>query len=139
MTPRRWLSARRGYGVVVADAGGPPGEGKDDSRAFFIAYGCWRIFKALGLEEKLLASAEPVTQVDAEGRIGGISFIAEDCAETVLGYMIEAGALAAVLHEAGAGRSKRCWWPDAGGVKLLSTTAISTRSRAVVLQDPAPC
>jgi hypothetical protein len=29
-------------------------------------------------------------QVEAEGRIGGISFIAEDCAEPVLGYMIEA-------------------------------------------------
>ncbi|MFT3722655.1 MAG: FAD-dependent monooxygenase [Hyphomonadaceae bacterium] len=115
--------ARRGYEVVVADAGGPPGKGAGDSRAFFIAYGCWRIFRALGLEEKLLLSAEPVTQVEAEGRIGGISFIAEDCAEPVLGYMIEAGALGAVLHEAVAADPR---------IKLLSKAKIES----VTLQDP---
>lgn len=114
--------ARRGYEVVVADAGGTPGKG-GDSRAFFIAYGCWRIFKALGLEEKLLASAEPVMQVEAEGRIGGISFIAEDCAEPVLGYMIEARALADALHEAVAAEPR---------VKLLSKAKIES----VTLLDP---
>jgi 2-octaprenyl-6-methoxyphenol hydroxylase len=97
--------ARRGYESVVADAGALPGKGgaeqaKADSRAFFIAYGCWRIFRALGLEEALLTGAEPVTQVEAEGRIGGINFIAEDCAEPVLGYMVGAGLLASVLHAA---------------------------------------
>jgi 2-octaprenyl-6-methoxyphenol hydroxylase len=115
--------ARRGYEVTVADAGGPPREGKGDTRAFFIAYGCWRIFRALGLEEKLLVGAEPVTQVEAEGRIGGISFIAEDCVEPVLGYMIEAGELAAVLHEAVAAEAR---------VKLLS----NARIESVTLQDP---
>ena len=115
--------ARRGYEAVLADAGGPPGKGSSDSRAFFIAYGCWRIFKALGLEEKLLVSAEPVRQVEAEGRIGGISFIAEDCAEPVLGYMIEADALAAVLHEAAAAEPR---------VKLLSKAKIES----VELGDP---
>ncbi len=93
--------ARRGYETVVADAGSPPGKGGSrDTRAYFIAYGVWRIFKALGLEEALLAGAEPVMQVEAEGRIGGINFIAEDCAEPVLGYMVEARQLASVLHAA---------------------------------------
>lgn len=92
--------AARGFEVAVADAAAPPGQGPADSRAYFIAYGCWRIFRALGLEEQLLPHAEPVLQVEAEGRLGGISFIAEDCAETSLGYMIEGSALVAVLHAA---------------------------------------
>jgi 2-octaprenyl-6-methoxyphenol hydroxylase len=94
--------ARRGYETVVIDAAAAPKAGKavNDSRAFFIAYGCWRIFRALGLEQELLADAEPVSSVEAEGRIGGISFLAEDCREPVLGYMIEAAKLAPVLHRA---------------------------------------
>jgi 2-octaprenyl-6-methoxyphenol hydroxylase len=98
--------ARRGYETLVVDAAAPPKAGQainnasGDSRAFFIAYGCWRIFRALGLEQELLAEAEPVTSVEAEGRIGGISFLAEDCREPVLGYMIEASKLAPVLHAA---------------------------------------
>lgn len=116
--------ARRGYDTVVADAGPPPGEsGKKDSRAYFIAYGVWRIFKALGLEEALLVAAEPVTQVEAEGRIGGINFIAEDCAEPVLGYMVEASALAEALHKAVAAEER---------VKLLSGARIA----GVELGDP---
>ena len=35
-----------------------------------------------------------------EGRLGGISFIAEECSEPALGYMIEGSALGAVLHAA---------------------------------------
>jgi len=92
--------ARRGFSVALADAAPPPGEGPADSRAYFIAYGCWRIFRALGLEEQLLPHAEPVLQVEAEGRLGGISFIAEECAEPALGYMIEGSALARVLYAA---------------------------------------
>jgi 2-octaprenyl-6-methoxyphenol hydroxylase len=92
--------AARGFDVVVADAAAPPGQGPGDSRAYFIAYGCWRIFRALGLEEQLLPHAEPVLQVEAEGRLGGISFIAEECAEPSLGYMIEGSALVAALHAA---------------------------------------
>lgn len=107
--------ARRGLDVVLADAAGPPGQGAADTRAWFIAYGCWRIFRALGLEETLLAGAEPVTQVEAQGRIGGISFIAEDCSEPVLGYMMEAGALTAALHAAVASEK---------GVTLLSRARI---------------
>lgn len=92
--------ARRGFEVALADAGAPPGEGPADSRAYFIAYGCWRIFRALGLEDQLRPHAEPVLQVEAEGRLGGISFIAEECAEPALGYMIEGSALAAALYPA---------------------------------------
>jgi len=97
--------AARGFEVAVADAAPPPGQGPGDSRAYFIAYGCWRIFRALGLEEQLLPHAEPVLQVEAEGRLGGISFIAEDCAEPSLGYMIEGSALVAALHAAAAASS----------------------------------
>ncbi len=92
--------AQKGFSAVVADAAPPPGQGRPDTRAYFIAHGCWRIFRALGLEERLLGLAEPVTEVEAEGSVGGISFIAEECSEPALGYMIEAGALADVLHEA---------------------------------------
>jgi 2-octaprenyl-6-methoxyphenol hydroxylase len=95
--------ARLGYESVVIDAAPAPRGGKPaaDSRAFFIAYGCWRIFRALGLEGALLPNAEAVTSVEAEGRIGGISFLADDCEdEPVLGYMIEAVHLAPVLYEA---------------------------------------
>jgi 2-octaprenyl-6-methoxyphenol hydroxylase len=98
--------ARRGYETAVIDAAPPPtrkaiGAGKaNDSRAFFIAYGCWRILRALELEEALLAHAEPVTSVEAKGRIGGVSFLAEDCSEPVLGYMVEAAQLVPALHAA---------------------------------------
>ena len=92
--------AARGFDVSIADAAAPPGQGPGDSRAYFIAYGCWRIFRALGLEAQLLPHAEPVLQVEAEGRLGGISFIAEECAEPALGYMIEGSALVAALHAA---------------------------------------
>ena len=115
--------ARRGYETVVADAGPPPGKGVADSRAYFIAYGCWRIFRALGLEEALLPAAEPATQVEAEGRVGGISFIAEDCAEPVLGYMVEAAALGAALYAAVASDTR---------IKLLSGAKIES----VTLGDP---
>lgn len=115
--------ARRGFEVILADAAGPPGTGGADSRAYFIAYGCWRIFRALGLEEALLAGAEPVTQVEAEGRIGGISFIAEDCSEPVLGYMVEAETLARVLHAAVAAEA---------GVRLM----LKARIEHIELGDP---
>jgi 2-octaprenyl-6-methoxyphenol hydroxylase len=94
--------ARRGYETAVIDAAPAPKPGKavSDSRAFFIAYGCWRIFRAMGLEEALLEHAEPVTSVEARGRIGGVSFLAEDCSEPVLGYMVEAQHLVPALHAA---------------------------------------
>jgi 2-octaprenyl-6-methoxyphenol hydroxylase len=108
--------ARRGFDVVVADGAPAPGKGRPDTRAYFIAHGCWRIFRALGLEDQLLRAAEPVTQVEAEGRIGGISFIAEDCSEPVLGYMITAGALNDALMAAVAAEP---------GVKLMSGARIT--------------
>ncbi len=111
--------ARRGYEVVVADGAPPPDKARPDTRAYFIAHGCWRIFRALGIEDQLLPLAEPVTQVEAEGRIGGISFIAEECSEPALGYMIEAGALANVLHAAVSAES---------GVKLISGARIMAAS-----------
>jgi len=92
--------ARRGFEVVVVDGAPPLDKTRPDTRAYFIAHGCWRIFRALGIEDQLLPEAEPVTQVEAEGRVGGISFIAEDCSEPVLGYMLNAGALNAALTRA---------------------------------------
>ena len=89
--------ARRGFEVVVADAAPVTDKTRPDTRAYFISHGCWRIFRALGIEDQLLPDAEPVTQVEAEGRVGGISFIAEDCSEPALGFMINAGVLNAAL------------------------------------------
>lgn len=115
--------ARRGYDVIVADAAPAPSARSTDTRAYFIAYGCWRIFRALGLEDALLPAAEPVTLVDAQGRIGGISFIAEECETPVLGYMIEAGALARALHAASAAQAN---------LRLLSSAKIDR----VTFDDP---
>ena len=89
--------ARRGFEVIVADGAPPTDKTRPDTRAYFISHGCWRIFRALGIEDQLLSDAEPVTQVEAEGRIGGISFIAEECSEPALGFMINAGLLNAAL------------------------------------------
>jgi 2-octaprenyl-6-methoxyphenol hydroxylase len=94
--------ARRGYEVGVVDGAPAPKAGKvNDSRAFFVAYGCWRIFRSLALDTELLKHAEPVNSVEAKGRIGGVSFLAEECdGEPVLGYMVEAVHLLPALHEA---------------------------------------
>lgn len=92
--------ARRGFEVIVADGAQAVDVSRPDTRAYFISHGCWRIFRALGIEDQLLADAEPVTQVEAEGRIGGISFIAEECSEPALGFMMNAGVLNAVLAKA---------------------------------------
>lgn len=90
--------AKRGFDVAVADAGGRKGP---DTRAFFIAYGVWRIFKALGLEAELRPGAEPVMSVEAEGAGGGISFLAEECEHVdQLGFMLEAAKLDAALSAA---------------------------------------
>jgi 2-octaprenyl-6-methoxyphenol hydroxylase len=91
---------RRGYVVVVADGARAADVSRPDTRAYFISHGCWRIFRALGIEDQLLAEAEPVTQVEAEGRVGGISFIAEECSEPALGFMVNAGVLNAALTRA---------------------------------------
>ncbi|MBI1360244.1 MAG: hypothetical protein GC155_08165 [Alphaproteobacteria bacterium] len=91
--------ARRGVRSCVVDAGGGPAPG----RAFFVAFGCWRIWRALGLEDALAPHARAVTSVEAEGPAGGVSFLAEDCKdEPALGYMIEQGPLVATLEAAAA-------------------------------------
>lgn len=108
--------AAEGFGVVLADAGPPPGRGSEDNRAYFIAYGCWRILRALGLEPELLDCAEPVREVDAEGRLGGISFLAGECGEPLLGYMIEHAELQAILYRACLRQA---------GLRLLTSARIS--------------
>lgn len=93
--------ARRGFGVGLVDAALRPGARSESGRAFFVAFGCWRIWRALGLEPALLPHAEPVASVEARGQAGGIGFLASDCKdEPVLGYMIEQGPLVAGLAEA---------------------------------------
>jgi 2-octaprenyl-6-methoxyphenol hydroxylase len=97
--------AQRSFDVGLVDAGlrvgAKPGAEPGGGRAFFVAFGCWRIWRALGLEPQLLRSAEPVASVEAQGQAGGISFLASDCKdEPVLGYMIEQGPLVAALTEA---------------------------------------
>ena len=95
--------AKQDFRVCVVDAGARRDGtiGASDGRAFFVAFGCWRIWRALGLEPDLLAHAEPVISVEAKGQAGAISFLAEDCEnEPVLGYMIEQGPLVATLEAA---------------------------------------
>jgi 2-octaprenyl-6-methoxyphenol hydroxylase len=110
--------AGRGFSCAVIDAAAPPKAGRraQDSRAFFIAYGCWRIFRALGLDVALLPAAQPVARVEAEGGLGGVSFLAEDCeSEPVLGYMVEAADLIPALYAAAKAHD---------GIHLLTSTAI---------------
>ena len=108
--------ARRGFDVVLADGAPPADTSRPDTRAYFISHGCWRIFRSLGIEDQLLPDAEPVTQVEAEGRVGGISFIAEECSVPALGFMINAGVLNAALTAAVKAEA---------GVKLLSGVRIT--------------
>lgn len=95
--------ARRGFTTALADAG----PAKIEGRAFLVAAGCWRIWRALGVEAELLAHAEPVTSVEAGSGpsllgSGGIAFLSSDSAAeaTELGYMIEEGPLNAALRVA---------------------------------------
>jgi 2-octaprenyl-6-methoxyphenol hydroxylase len=91
-----------GFSVALVDAESPQ-PSTPGGRAFFVAYGCWRIWRALGLEPKLAIHAQPVTGVEATGeaRGQGIGFHSEDCpSETALGYMVEQNRLVPALREA---------------------------------------
>lgn len=109
----------KGFEVALADAdspragptslpaaGAPFIGGGGGGRAFFIAYGCWRIWRALGLEAQLLPHAEPVLSVEAKsggmsGPGSGVGFFADDCQhEPALGYMIEQSRLVPALRDA---------------------------------------
>jgi 2-octaprenyl-6-methoxyphenol hydroxylase len=92
--------ARKGFAVTLADASAP-GQ-PDDPRAWLVAAGCWRIFRALGLEAGLAPHAEPVMEVSAAGPAGGIAFLADDRPNEsgALGYMIEAVRLMEILSAA---------------------------------------
>jgi 2-octaprenyl-6-methoxyphenol hydroxylase len=110
----------RGFEVVVADADAPDAGG---GRIFFVAYGCWRIWRALGLEAPILAEAEPVLSLEASGDSrgsGGITFFADDCeGEPALGYMVEQARLAPVLRDAALRAGVRLVAPArATGVRL---------------------
>src|ERR1700761_585292 len=87
---------QRGFEVGLIDADLKPAVRQEGGRAFFVAFGCWRIWRALGLESELLPHAEPVSSVEAKGEAGAINFLASDCKdEPALGYMIEQGPLVA--------------------------------------------
>lgn len=112
--------AQRGFSTTLVDAGGPESA---DSRAWFIAYGCWRIFRALGLADRLDPLSQPVLGVGADAPGGGIAFLADDArGEAELGRMIEASALGPVLSDAA----------DAAGVRRLS----GARAVAATFGDP---
>lgn len=112
--------AQRGFSTTLVDAGGPSGA---DSRAWFIAYGCWRIFCALGLADRLETVSQPVSAVGADADGGGIAFLAgETDGEIELGRMVEASALGPVLIAAA----------DSAGVRRLT----SARADTPVFGDP---
>ncbi|MDZ4762369.1 MAG: FAD-dependent oxidoreductase [Alphaproteobacteria bacterium] len=91
--------SRKGFQTAVIDARASDYGGSD--RAYFVSHGCWRIWRALGLEAALLRDSEPVLSVEARGPQGGIAFLAEDQNdEPALGYMIEQNTLAATLTSA---------------------------------------
>jgi 2-octaprenyl-6-methoxyphenol hydroxylase len=100
--------AARGCDTVMAEAA-PASDGPAvDPRAYLVASGCFRIFRALGVDAALTASAEPVFEIGAKGPAGGIAFLAEDRQQGAgepLGYMIEASRLTQALDEAVSGVS----------------------------------
>lgn len=95
--------AARGCDVAVAEASPPVGRAGADPRAYLVASGCYRIFRALGVDGAMGAHAQPVFEVSAAGPAGGIAFLAEDRsggASEPLGYMIEAVRITDVLEQA---------------------------------------
>lgn len=98
----------RGFDIAVIDAAPPRvPSSKPDARAFFVAHGCWRIWRALGMEAAILPHAEPVHSVEAkgDGQRDGVAFLDSDLASGdadhgPLGYMIAAGDLIAALEAA---------------------------------------
>ncbi len=97
---------RAGFSTTIADprpvgpeggVRGAPGAG----RVYLVAAGCWRIFDALGVGEKLRQVAEPVLEVAAAAGSDAIAFDGHDAgAGDALGYVIENAALVDVLGAA---------------------------------------
>ncbi len=89
--------ARREFTVALIDTGASPAPG----RAFLVAAGCWRIWRALGLDPALSQAAEPVLSVTAGAGFGDIAFLPGDAGEgPALGYMIEEAPLVEALAAA---------------------------------------
>lgn len=93
--------AAGGRRVVILD---PPARREAAAKAYFVAAGCWRIWRRLGLASRLEAAGEPIHEVSADGeRLAGVRFDDAALAGEPLGWMIEhdplmaglAGALAA--------------------------------------------
>lgn len=87
---------------LAAEGGARGGRGGGAGRVYLVAAGCWRMFDALGLGERLRPEAEPVYQVAASsGGGGGISFEGgDDRIGDALGYVVECEVLERVLGEA---------------------------------------
>lgn len=100
--------ARDGADVVLIDAeigdaeAGGAGQGaRSDARAYFIAHGCWRIWTRLGVGEPLLAHAQAVRSLTADGEaVEGAAFDDLALGGEPLGWMIEHAPLMSVLRAA---------------------------------------
>lgn len=89
--------AREGFSVALAQ-----GETRATAgRCFFIAFGCWRIWRALGLESALTPGAQPVSRIEAEANAdGAAAFDATDGGEDALGFLVEERLINDVLRHA---------------------------------------
>lgn len=126
--------AARGCAVAIAESSPPAGRPGADPRAYLVASGCFRIFRALGVDDAMAAHAQPVFEVSANGPAGGIAFLAEDRdggPSEPLGYMIEAARISGVLEEAAAKT------PDIVRMSSAAVSAIDFGAGFATVQTPA--
>jgi 2-octaprenyl-6-methoxyphenol hydroxylase len=91
--------ARRGLQISLFD----PAASVTSGRWVLVSYGCWRIWRSLGLEPQIRPLAEPVLSIAASGTSpdSGAAFSSDDAPDGgPLGFMIDSGALCEVLGSA---------------------------------------
>lgn len=93
--------ARGGVRAALIDSGFEGGDGKAP-RPIALAEGSRRIFKSLGVWEEIGAGATPIRHIHVSdrGRFGFTRLNAGDYGVDALGYVSEAGAIAAALDRA---------------------------------------
>lgn len=93
--------AQRGIETIVLEASARPERSPSQGRHFMVSFGCWRIWRSLGLGDLLAAMAEPVWGLSAVCADGTLGVRAEDSQDgSPLGYMISEEGLTLALMRA---------------------------------------
>lgn len=93
--------ARCGIETIVLEAFGRAAHSPLGGRHFMVSFGCWRVWRSLGLDKDLADLAEPVWGLSAVCADGTLGVRAEDGQDgSPLGYMIAEESLTKVLMRA---------------------------------------